>query len=244
MQGNLDLTVTRSLQRLCENGRSTASCGRGSVSAMYKINGLASHDHREWWIPRRYHTDSAARGSVQRRLMTISQHRARSQRFPTLFQRPLQVRRAIYTRSVRRIILASSLFAGVVFAQQQPAAQKKQTVPPSAKQEEEPPEEDESLKPKEYTLNPLESARNVTAGNFYFKKGNYRASARRFEEATKWDPGNAEAFLKLGESDEKLKDRHGARDAYTKYVELAPDGKNTEEVKKRLGKLTGSSAKN
>jgi len=144
---------------------------------------------------------------------------------------------------VRRLFLASSLFACVVFAQQQPPAQKKQTPSPSSnqapakQQEEEPPEEDESLKPKEYTLNPLESARNVTAGNFYFKKGNYRASARRYDEATKWDPGNADAFLKLGESDEKLKDRHGAREAYTKYIELATDARSVDEVRKKLSKL-------
>jgi predicted Zn-dependent protease len=146
---------------------------------------------------------------------------------------------------VRRLILASSLLACVVFARQQPPAQKKQSTPPPAKQqEEEPPEEDESLKPKEYTLNPLESARNVTAGNFYFKKSNYRAAARRFDEATKWDPGNAEAFLKLAETDEKLKDRVGARGAYSKYLELAPTARNADEVKKKLAKLPNSSAKN
>lgn len=153
--------------------------------------------------------------------------------------------RAIYNSLVRRLFFASTLFACAVFAQQQPPAQKKQPTPPPAKQqEEEPPEEDESLKPREYTLNPLESARNMTAGNFYFKKGNYRAAARRYDEATKWDPGNAEALLKLGETDEKLKDRHGAREAYSKYLEVAPEAKNVEEVKKRLAKLPNSSPKN
>ena len=46
--------------------------------------------------------------------------------------------------------------------------------------EQEPPEEDPDLKPKEYTFNPLEASRNITAGNFYFKKGNYRAASRRY----------------------------------------------------------------
>jgi tetratricopeptide (TPR) repeat protein len=153
-------------------------------------------------------------------------------------------RRAIIMVFVRRLFLANSLLACAVFAQQPPPAQKKQPAPPAKQQEEEPPEEDESLKPKEYTLNPLESARNITAGNFYFKKGNFRAAARRYDEATKWDPGNAEAFLKLGETDEKLKDRHGARDAYAKYLEIAPDSKNADEVKKKLGKLPNSGSKN
>ena len=51
-----------------------------------------------------------------------------------------------------------------------------QAKPPAPPTEQEPPEEDESLKPKEYTLNPVQSARELTAGNFYFKKGNYRAA--------------------------------------------------------------------
>ena len=54
--------------------------------------------------------------------------------------------------------------------------------------------------------------------------------------ATKWDPGSAEAFLKLGEADEKLKDRDGAREAYTKYLALAPDAKNAAEIKKKIAK--------
>jgi hypothetical protein len=31
---------------------------------MCEVNGLASHDHREWWIPSGYHTVSTASGSV------------------------------------------------------------------------------------------------------------------------------------------------------------------------------------
>jgi tetratricopeptide (TPR) repeat protein len=136
---------------------------------------------------------------------------------------------------VIRVFLASWILGGILAAQQPPAPKK--PAPPPAQKEEEPPEEDESLKPKEYTLNPLEAERNVTTGNFYFKKGNYRAAARRFEEATKWDPSAAEAFLKLGESDEKLHDRKGARDAYTKYLEVSPEAKNAAEIRKRLAKL-------
>ena len=90
-----------------------------------------------------------------------------------------------------------------------------------AVQEQEPPEEDPDLKPKEYSFNPLEASRNITAGNFYFKKGNYRAASRRYLEASKWDPTSAEAMLRLGEADEKLHDFTGARDAYEKYVMLS-----------------------
>jgi len=104
-------------------------------------------------------------------------------------------------------------------------------------QEQEPPEEDPDLKAKEYAFNPLEAQRNVTAGNFYYKKGNYRAAFRRFLEATKWDPTSQDALLKLAEADEKLHDAAGARDAYTKYLALDPPAKDAEAVKKKLEKL-------
>lgn len=140
--------------------------------------------------------------------------------------------------------LLAFAFAQVLAAQgqqqQQTPPPAKKTTPPAKPQEskeEEPPEEDESLKPKEYALNPLEAERNITKGNFYFKKGNYRAAANDFHEATLWDPGSAEAFLRLGEASEKLHDRNAERDAFSKYLELAPDGKSAGEVKKKLEKL-------
>lgn len=139
-------------------------------------------------------------------------------------------------------VLAALVFLTSLLTAQQPPPPKKAAPPPAAK-EQEPPEEDESLKPKVYTLNPLEAERNITAGNFYFKKSKYRAAVWRFQEASKWDPGSAEAFLRLGEADEKLRDRDGARDAYTKYLELAPTAKNADEIKKKLAKFPASSKK-
>ena len=48
-------------------------------------------------------------------------------------------------------------------------------------------------------------------GKEYAKKGNYRAAAGRYLDATKWDDSNSEAWLLLGEADEKLKDKNAAR---------------------------------
>ena len=101
-------------------------------------------------------------------------------------------------------------------------------------EEQEPPEEDESLKPKEYSFNPLEAERDLKIGNYYFKKGNYKAAASRFREATRWNPTYAEAFLRLGDSEEKLKDKPAAQQAYAKYLELSPDAKEAETIKKKL----------
>ena len=101
-------------------------------------------------------------------------------------------------------------------------------------QEQEPPEEDESLAPKTYSFNPLEADKDLKVGLYYFKKGNYKAAMSRFHEATLWNPTFAEAFLRLGESAEKLKDKKAAHEAYEKFVALAPDDKQAGAIKKKL----------
>ncbi len=118
-----------------------------------------------------------------------------------------------------------------------PLAARQREAPPPAAVEQEPPEEDPDLKPTEYAFNPLEASRNITAGNFYFKKGNYKAAARRYVEAAKWDPASAEAQFKLGDANEKMRETAGAREAYEKFLTLATDAKDIEAVKKRLAKL-------
>jgi tetratricopeptide (TPR) repeat protein len=141
---------------------------------------------------------------------------------------------------VKRISLLAALLAGALCAQQP----QKDMPPPKPKtsdeqkkaqqKEEEPPEEDESIKPKEYSFNPLEAERDLKIGNYYFKKGNYKGALSRFREATLWNPAYAEAFLRMGETEEKLKDKAAAADAYAKFLELAPDAKEAESVKKKL----------
>jgi tetratricopeptide (TPR) repeat protein len=135
----------------------------------------------------------------------------------------------------RRWILTLVFAVVVVGAQQAP--QKKDGKPaPQQPQEQAPPEEDESLVPKEYSFNPLQASKELKIGNYYFKKGNYRAAALRFQEATRWDGTLAEAYLRLGEAKEKQHDKKAAAEAYAKYLEIAPDAKDAAEVKKRLGK--------
>ena len=137
---------------------------------------------------------------------------------------------------VRRVAIGF-LLAGILFAQDDPQLKKRSDQPkPQQQQEQEPPEEDESLAPKTYSFNPLEAEKDLKVGLYYFKKGNYKASTSRFREATLWNPTYAEAFLRLGESEEKLKDKKAAEDAYTKYLALAPDAKDAESIKKKLAR--------
>ena len=101
--------------------------------------------------------------------------------------------------------------------------------------EQEPPEEDVNPNEvKEYVLNPLQADKEIKVGSFYFKKGSYRAALRRFEEATRWNPGAADAWLRLGDTHAKLGEAKQARAAWTKFLELQPEGKGSDDVRKRL----------
>jgi tetratricopeptide (TPR) repeat protein len=141
-----------------------------------------------------------------------------------------------------RIFLALLAFASAASAWQ---AQAPQAQPPknndSGTQLEEgqlPPDEDKASKAeKQYSFNPLQSKKEVTIGEFYFKKSDYRAAASRFREATKWNDGNAEAWLRLGDAEEKMKDSQAAHEAWEKYLKLAPEAKNAAEIRKKLEKL-------
>jgi tetratricopeptide (TPR) repeat protein len=124
-----------------------------------------------------------------------------------------------------RLFLISVLAAGLAGAQSKPA------------HEQEPPEEDREIeRVPEYTLNPLQADKELTIGKFYFRRGSFKAAARRFEEATKWNPGLAEAYLRLGEAQVKLKDDKAARAAFEKFLELQPDSKDAASVRRRLQK--------
>ena len=139
-----------------------------------------------------------------------------------------------------------ALFAATAMmrAQQLPPAEpnslppKESDGPPSLDQL--PPAEDKSKTEAEtYAFNPVKSKKAVEVGEFYFKKADFKAAAARFIEATKWNDGNAEAWLRLAEAEEKTKNVKGEREALAKYLQLAPEAKNAAEVKKKLAKLGG-----
>lgn len=98
----------------------------------------------------------------------------------------------------------------------------------------EPPEEDQTLVPKEYAFNPVQAQKELQIGNYYFKTSSYTAAKMRFLEATKWNPNFAEAYLRLGETYEKLKDRPLSRKAYEKYLDLEPKGKEAAAIRAKL----------
>ena len=112
-------------------------------------------------------------------------------------------------------------------------ARQEQAKPP---EEPPPPDEDAAANAKVYSFNPLQAQKEVRTGEFYFKKGSYRAAATRFREATRWNPTFAQAWLRLGDTAEKQNDEKTVAEAYRKYLELQPDAKNAAEIRKKLDK--------
>src|SRR5689334_16477685 len=95
------------------------------------------------------------------------------------------------------VLLAFSAIAGT------PDSKREQKKAPDKQEEEQaPPEEDSANSTKVYSFNPLQAQKELRTGLFYFKKGSLRAAANRFQEATKWNPGFGEAWLRLGETAE------------------------------------------
>lgn len=99
-------------------------------------------------------------------------------------------------------------------------------------------DEDEDILPQqEYAFNPIQARQDFKIGDFYWKKGNHRAAAARYLEATRWNPAFADAYWRLGEAREKLKQPAEAADAYRKYLGVEPDGKYAAAAKKRIAEL-------
>ena len=129
-------------------------------------------------------------------------------------------------------------FCAVAAAQERPTLKLPDESQSQGGGEQLPPDEDKATpQPKQYAFNPVQSKKEAEVGEFYFKKGDYRAAAGRFTEATKWNAGNAEAWLRLGDAQERMKDAKAAQAAYEKYLQLAPEAKNAPEVRKKLEKL-------
>ena len=103
-------------------------------------------------------------------------------------------------------------------------------------------DEDEQFAPpaQEYAFNPVQARKELKVGNYYAKKGSYRAAAGRFEEASRWDSSFAEAYWRLGMAREKLDLPREAMTAYARFLSIEPEGKRARSVRKRMEELRRS----
>ena len=115
-------------------------------------------------------------------------------------------------------------------------------------QYQEPREEDETYRSPQYSFNPLQAEQEFRVGEFYYKKGSWKAAIGRYEEAIRWNPGLAKAYSKLALANEKLareqesdvlRTRYleAAKAALQKLLEVEPEGKQAREARERIEKL-------
>jgi hypothetical protein len=78
------------------------------------------------------------------------------------------------------------------------------------------------------------------AGFAYYRMRKYEESVLWLEKTISIDPKRAVAYLNLGDAYAKLRRTAKARQAYTKYLELAPDSQSAPRVKKKLDALSQS----
>lgn len=89
---------------------------------------------------------------------------------------------------------------------------------------------------------PHKAAKDVEVGDFYFKRGNYRAAEDRYREALLYKQNDAMATFRLAESLEKLDRSAEAREEYESYLKILPFGPEAGAAKKALERLKNSTA--
>ncbi len=88
---------------------------------------------------------------------------------------------------------------------------------------------------------PHKADKNVEVGDFYYKRGNYRAAVSRYEEALYWKDNDAIAMFRLGQTQEKLGQFSDARKNYAGYLKVLPEGEFAGEASKALERLKDKS---
>lgn len=91
--------------------------------------------------------------------------------------------------------------------------------------------------------NPIEAARNVEAGDYYFGRENYRAALSRFQEALQDKPDDAAIQSRLGKVYEKLDDALAAYEHFDAALVLSPDGPGSKQAREALERLRPQLAK-
>lgn len=89
---------------------------------------------------------------------------------------------------------------------------------------------------------PHKAAKDIEIGDFYFRRKNYHAAEDRYREALLYKENDALATFRLAESIEKLDRRSEAIQEYEAYLKILPSGPQSEQARKAIARLKGSSS--
>ena len=94
-------------------------------------------------------------------------------------------------------------------------------------------------------FDPHQAAKDIEVGEFYFKRGNYKAAISRFRSALQSKPNDALATYRLAEALEKDNQLAEATKYYSLYLDILPTGDyaaNAREAIERLERAQQASA--
>lgn len=86
-------------------------------------------------------------------------------------------------------------------------------------------------------LDPELAKKDTQVGLFYLQTGDFKGAYDRFAEATRSDPGNADAVYGLGESAAHLGNRNQALSEFRLYLSALPDGPHAKDIRKEMKKM-------
>lgn len=86
-------------------------------------------------------------------------------------------------------------------------------------------------------LDPKLGKKDIQVGEFYLQSGDWKGAYDRFLEATRVDPGSAEAVYGLAASAERLGNRTVAIQNYQLYLSALPNGRKAKACRKALKKM-------
>ncbi|HTZ59916.1 MAG TPA: tetratricopeptide repeat protein [Acidobacteriaceae bacterium] len=100
-----------------------------------------------------------------------------------------------------------------------------------------PPEEEPSDVQEMHPWNPYRAVKDDEVGDFYFKRGNYRAALARYQDALQYKDKDAVANYQMARCYEKLGQPEEAVTHYKEYLKILPQGPFAKDAKKALSKL-------
>ncbi len=84
---------------------------------------------------------------------------------------------------------------------------------------------------------PLKAIKDIEVGDFYFKRGSYRAARERYKEALYYKDNDAVASFRLAVCQDKLGDKAEAKKFYEQYLKILPEGPFAKEARASLDRL-------
>jgi tetratricopeptide (TPR) repeat protein len=85
--------------------------------------------------------------------------------------------------------------------------------------------------------NPLKATKDNQVGDFYYKRGNYKAALERYKEALYFKEGDAVATFRIGQCQEKLGNKAEAKKYYQQYLKILPEGPEAKNARASVERL-------